>query len=206
MIIATTETRPVARRKDPRTDATRKRICDAASGLFRTCGFVAPTMAEIAEAAGIRRSTLYTHFRDKNAILAAIGDLLMPDLLAVMAELAGPVPTEEAVLAWLRRLAAMIGDRVGAAEIIMETGHLDAPPVASLAIGQAMLGTLASEIRAFARAQDPEETFLRAWAHATLREFGYALTYYARDPDDALADERLRVAAMLFARFARLET
>ena len=52
--------------------ATHARICDAANTLFFDRGFSSVTMEEIAQAAGIRRSTLYLYFRDKDEILAAI--------------------------------------------------------------------------------------------------------------------------------------
>ena len=57
-----------------RRKATRERICSAAREIFLTQGYAAATVEQIALAAGVGRSTLYTHFGDKGDLLAAIAD------------------------------------------------------------------------------------------------------------------------------------
>ena len=73
-----------------RKAATRARICDVANELFFTQDFNSVTMEEIAKAAGIRRSTLYLHFRDKEAILDAIAKAFIAKLRRVIERLPGP--------------------------------------------------------------------------------------------------------------------
>lgn len=188
-----------------RKAATRSQIGAAASDLFLRRGFTAVTMEEIARAAAIQRSTLYTHFRDKDAILSEIAEQFIPDVLAVIATLPGPVPTADEVLHWVERFAALICDQPVPAELLLSTGHLDVLPSASHVFGRDMMKALAERLTAFSRAMLPGETFLLAWAHATLRELAYAVTYFARSPADPMSRDRLRVAASLLARFARLE-
>ena len=63
---------PRAASLTPKKAKTRALICDTARELFFAHGFEATTMEQIASSAGTRRSTLYTHFRDKNQILTEI--------------------------------------------------------------------------------------------------------------------------------------
>jgi AcrR family transcriptional regulator len=54
------------------TAKTRRRILDAAYVLFRRKGFTRANVDEIAAAAKITKRTLYSHFRSKDALLAAV--------------------------------------------------------------------------------------------------------------------------------------
>lgn len=51
--------------------ATRARVFAAFAGLMTQRGFDAITMADLAEAAGVGRTSLYNHFRDKEAVVVA---------------------------------------------------------------------------------------------------------------------------------------
>jgi AcrR family transcriptional regulator len=62
------------------SEATRKRILDAAYGLFYQRGFGRVGVDEISNAAGITKKTLYYHFPSKDMLLGAV--------LSVQAELA----------------------------------------------------------------------------------------------------------------------
>ena len=50
---------------------TRARVFAALAGLMTQRGFDAITMADLAEAAGVGRTSLYNHFRDKEAVVVA---------------------------------------------------------------------------------------------------------------------------------------
>jgi AcrR family transcriptional regulator len=52
--------------------ATRDKIIEAAIDLFARKGFEAASMQEIAEAVGIKKSSLYSHFKGKDQILETI--------------------------------------------------------------------------------------------------------------------------------------
>ncbi len=52
--------------------ATRKHIMDAAYVLFRRRGYARVNVDEIAEAAGVAKRTLYSHFDSKDALLEAV--------------------------------------------------------------------------------------------------------------------------------------
>lgn len=56
----------------PRADDTRRRILDAAYGLFYRSGFGRIGVDEIAAAAGVTKRTLYYHFESKDELLEAV--------------------------------------------------------------------------------------------------------------------------------------
>ena len=51
---------------------TKQEILDAALELFSVQGFEATSISQIADAVGIRKASLYSHFENKQAILVAI--------------------------------------------------------------------------------------------------------------------------------------
>lgn len=55
----------------PESEA-RNRVLDAARPLFVEFGYKGVSMQQIADAAGIHKATLYHHFRDKDALFAAV--------------------------------------------------------------------------------------------------------------------------------------
>lgn len=55
---------------DPRVKRTRKRVQDALFELARDRGFEQIAVSDIAERAGINRSTFYQHYADKETVLA----------------------------------------------------------------------------------------------------------------------------------------
>lgn len=188
-----------------RKSATRSQVCAAATAVFIERGFVSPTMEEIAQRAGIRRSTLYTHFREKDAILAAIAEDYIHEVRDVIAALPGPVPTSAEVEAWIEMFARFVSEHRGPAELIVSTAHLNDAPEPAIWFGDQVMAAFAVRLTAFRKATAAGESFRQAWAEATLRELGLALNYRARHGDSPTARDRLRVAAMLFARFAREE-
>ena len=60
--------------------STRDRIIDASIDLFSRKGFEAASMREISEAVGIKKSSLYSHFKGKDEILESILKLFIAEL------------------------------------------------------------------------------------------------------------------------------
>ena len=78
--MATGAKRPYdARRRRERAEAergaTRRRVVDAARGLFLTRGYVATTMADIAREAGVALQSVYSAGRSKADLLHLVADL-----------------------------------------------------------------------------------------------------------------------------------
>lgn len=73
---------------------SRRRLVDAALELFGEHGYSATTVDEIAEHAGVTARTFFRHFRDKEEVLFADEDELLPLLIATIADPAGPADAE----------------------------------------------------------------------------------------------------------------
>jgi AcrR family transcriptional regulator len=86
-------------------DLTRSRIKDAARTLFYERHFDSTTMDEIAVAAGLRRSTLYLHYKDKAEILAEVIADYAPKAKAMLGKLPGPHPSLQQVQRWTAEVA-----------------------------------------------------------------------------------------------------
>jgi AcrR family transcriptional regulator len=69
-------------RRDDELTATGRRIRDAVIDLFRTRGFHAATMREIAQKVGIESATIYYHFENKEALLYHVMRVTRDDLIA----------------------------------------------------------------------------------------------------------------------------
>jgi AcrR family transcriptional regulator len=57
-----------------RLEETRRRIVEATVDLHRTVGPAATAVAEVARRAGVQRRTVYNHFPDEGALLAACSE------------------------------------------------------------------------------------------------------------------------------------
>src|ERR1700757_2914572 len=72
------EERPRTRTPDPER---KERILAAAADLIAQKGYHAVSIAEIGAAAGITGSGIYRHFESKSAVLVALFDRVIDDLL-----------------------------------------------------------------------------------------------------------------------------
>jgi AcrR family transcriptional regulator len=91
--------------------AAAERILDAAAGLFAERGVAAVGMAEVAQAAGCSRATLYRYFADRDELHTAFvhreARRVGREVAAALAELGeGAEPIIEAVLDAVRRVRA----------------------------------------------------------------------------------------------------
>lgn len=71
-------------RQELRAEETKRNILLAAGELFRSRGYDAVTMREIAKEAGCSHTTIYIYFKDKEALLH---QLSMPSLLDLMKQM-----------------------------------------------------------------------------------------------------------------------
>lgn len=65
-------TRPVPDAGARKSDATRRRILDAAAGTFRATGYAGTTLNDIAAAAGLQAGSIYYHFASKEELLSEV--------------------------------------------------------------------------------------------------------------------------------------
>lgn len=87
----------------------RQRLVVAAVDLFTEQGYDATTVAQIAERAGVTRSTFFRHFPDKRELLVAGQETLSTLLAEGIAEAPADAGALEAVAAGLERAASAFG-------------------------------------------------------------------------------------------------
>src|SRR3989442_14034657 len=87
----------------------RERMVLAAVDLFTEQGYDATTVAEIAERAGVTRSTFFRHFSDKREVLVAGQETLSRLLADGIAEAPAGASPLEAVPAGLERASSALG-------------------------------------------------------------------------------------------------
>jgi len=81
----------------------------AAADLFAEQGYDATTVAQIAERAGVTKSTFFRHFPDKRELLVAGQEVLSRLLAEGIAEAPAPASPLEAVAAGLERASNAMG-------------------------------------------------------------------------------------------------
>jgi len=189
---------PVTRQ--PRRERTRERICIAAREVFLNMGFTAATAEQIALAAGVKRSTLYNHFRDKNEILAAIGEDYFVVVTDVVQQLP-PQPTRAEIDKWIGDFAEFAArERAPTLLVVHFNAAIDMPP-ATREFGVKLMQLFSKQLPAFKRAMKPKEKLAFAKAVVVLRELSWALCYYVEHEGRELSPQMLQVAGDLFERF-----
>jgi AcrR family transcriptional regulator len=87
----------------------KERLVVAAVDLFTEQGYDATTVAEIAERAGVTRSTFFRHFADKREVLVAGQETLSHLMAEGITEAPADATPLEAVAAGLKRAASAMG-------------------------------------------------------------------------------------------------
>ena len=87
---------------------TKERIFDIAINLFAQNGFDATSMREIAEGVGIKKASLYSHYKSKDEILVEILKYPIGRMLTIGQQ---DIGTEELIVSMgLEKFMAMAGD------------------------------------------------------------------------------------------------
>lgn len=199
-------TPPSAPARLPSLQAARKafaraHISQAARELFFTQGYGATTFDQIAKAAGTRRTTLYSHFRDKAEILEQIADEYQDGLCALVTMLDGPVPTRAQIEAWIAALVDFVQHERAPATLVIGLGIGQDTPDAIQRTSERFPKALAARISAFGKALDEGHPRSRAWAKVILRELSLACLQAARQ--DAGSADGIAVVTDLFDWFVR---
>lgn len=199
----------VASPQKPTLQAARKafaraHICEAARELFHAQGYAATTLDQIASAAGTRRTTLYSHFRDKAEILERIAGEYQDGLCDLVTMLDGPVPSRTQIEAWIAALVNFVARERAPATLVIGLGIGQDTPDAIQRTSERFPDALAMRISAFSKAATPGNGLARAWSKAVLRELSLACLQAARG--DEGHDHAIAVATDLFDSFVREHT
>jgi AcrR family transcriptional regulator len=184
-------------------ELTRGRIRDAARDLFYEHHYDATTMDEIAMAAGLRRSTVYLHFRDKAEILADIIADYAPKAKAILATLPGPTPTHRQLQRWIAEVTKFVARERVPLSIILELRRVNRANAAALRqlTSQLLAGLGENNPRFRKAAQADADPALRARALMLLQELTYACEMYLDDSEEACAKALLEITAEDFHAF-----
>lgn len=187
--------------QEARKAFARAHISQAARELFFTQGYGATTFDQIAKASGTRRTTLYSHFRDKAEILEQIADEYQDGLCALVAKLDGPVPSRKLIEAWISVLVDFVRQERAPATLVIGLGIGQDTPDAIQRTSERFPHALAERISAFRNAFTQGHPRTRAWAKIVLRELSLACLQAARDEDGS--EDAIEVVTDLFDYFVR---
>lgn len=183
-------------------DLTRSRIKDAARNLFYEHHFESTTMDDIAKAAGLRRSTLYLHYKDKAEILGEVISDYTPKARTALAKLPGPKPSRDQLTRWMNSVAKVVEVERVPLSIIMELRRNPAH--------KAVLDTLVVELMAGLGEKNPPfkeaasldaDPILRARALLLLQQLTYACELYLDMGGDKFGKAVVEVTVGDFHRF-----
>ncbi|MEV4173263.1 TetR/AcrR family transcriptional regulator [Nonomuraea sp. NPDC049709] len=123
--------------RNRRSAPTRRRIVEAAHGLFATRGYSGTTFQEVADTAGVSVQTVYFHYGSKSQLLkhvvdvASVGDDEPIPLLERpwFVELRGSTDPRKAIALWVRESGAIF-DRVAAILAVVRDAAAGDPEMA----------------------------------------------------------------------------
>jgi AcrR family transcriptional regulator len=183
-------------------DLTRSRINTAARDLFYERHYDSTTMDEIAAAAGLRRSTLYLHYKDKAEILADVVGDYTPRAQAVLGTLPGPAPTLEQLKRWIRKVIAFVEQERVPLSIILEMRRDQDYSRALDDLTTQLLSGLGENNPIFREAASPAaDPMQRARALLLLQELTFTCEQFLFRPKDELSKALLAMTAEHFHAF-----
>jgi len=183
-------------------DLTRSRIKSAARTLFYENHYDSTTMDEIALAAGLRRSTVYLHYKDKAEILAEVIAEYTPKARSILAMLPGPHPSLQQLNLWVKKVARFVAKELVPLSIILELRLTNQDTDALEKLTRALLAALGENNPQFRAASHKDASpMLRARGLMLLQELTYACEIHLSDPRDARGNALLKVAAEDFSAF-----
>ena len=159
-------------------------------------------MDEIAVAAGLTRSTLYLHYRDKAEILREVISDYAPKAQAALANLPGPRPKLDAIARWVKSVSKFVAKERVPLSIIVELRR-DPDTMATLEdLTEGLLLGLGQNNAPFREAANRDaRPGLRARALMLLQELTFACEYYLDDTESSLGSALLQVTARDFHQF-----
>ncbi len=183
-------------------ELTRSRIKDAARTLFYEHHFETTTMDEIAMAAGLRRSTVYLHYKDKAEILAEIVADYVPKAKAKLATIPSANPTLDELRHWLDANFKFVAEEQVPFAILIDlrANRADAIDLDQLTLE--LMAAIGEVVPAFRKAvADNADPMLRARALQLYLLMTFACRLYLESPEDPLSKAMVEITAQDFHAF-----
>jgi len=183
-------------------DLTRSRIKSAARTLFYETHYDSTTMDQIAVAAGLRRSTVYLHYKDKAEIMAEVIADYTPKARGVLAMLPGPHPTLAQLNLWVKKVTQVVAKELVPLSIILELRRTHQDTDALEKLTRELLAALGENNPPFREAsQESASPMVRARGLMLLQGLTYACEIHLGDTHDARGKALLKVTAEDFFAF-----
>jgi AcrR family transcriptional regulator len=180
-------------------ELTRSRIKDAARNLFYAKHFDMTTMDEIAMAAGLRRSTLYLHYKDKTEILSDIVADYIPKAKAMLATLPSARPTLDEVRHWIDANYRFVAREQVPFAILLDLRANRADAIDLNQLTLELMSGIGEVVPAFRRAvADDADPMQRARALQLYLLITFACRVYLEAPDDPHSKAMCEIAAQDF--------
>jgi AcrR family transcriptional regulator len=194
--------------REAHRDLTRSRIRNAARDLFYEHHSDSTTMDEIALAAGLRRQTLYLHYKDKSEILTDIIADWVPRARAFMATLPGPRPALKQLHKWIEEVTKFVAKERAPLSIVLEVRRTSPAHMATLEMltGELLAGLGENNPPFRDAAEGNCAPIMRARAILLLRALTYSCDLYLDDPTKEYARALLQVTAEDFQSFLAQDT
>jgi len=187
-------------------ELTRSRIKSAARMLFYETHYDSTTMDQIAVAAGLRRSTVYLHYKDKTEILAEVIAEYTPKARAVLAMLPGPRPTLPQLILWVKKVVKFVAKELVPLSIILELRHANHDLDALEKLTCELLAGLGENNPPFREASHEDASpIVRARGLMLLQALTYACEIHLANTHDARGKALLKVVAEDFLAFLSLK-
>lgn len=192
------KTPPSPPRRERKKLETRQRVLANASELFRTQGYYATTVEQIAEAADVAVATVFNYFPSKESILSGLGAAIFEEIVPTAAAPLGPAESAQERLVEVFAVAAAAFARAHAAhgDLLLRvsraalTSHVGEEPLARLRWPLSRLvveGQKRHELRS-----DLDAGFA---AELVIGVFGAALLSWLADPRYPVAARMAEAAA-----------
>lgn len=158
-----------------RQDASRNRAAILAAAREILSGFDDLRLSTVAQRAGTGQATLYRHFSTRDALLAAVYETEISELVVAADQLVAEKPPIEALRSWFARLAEYVRVKRGILEVVEISVWKDMSASTMGKLGSA-LGTLLSagaSSEEFRNDIDPRDVILLSWfmSHVTAEEW-----------------------------------
>jgi len=132
--------------------SSRDKICDVAEALFARRGFAGVGLREVAEAAGLGKSSLFHHFRSKAQLYCEVLDRVLRRLGERLAPMGrAPLPVEERLERWIGGLLDGLAEQPTTSRLLLralfeEEDFLQEPPP-ELARAERTLGEMIGQLQ-----------------------------------------------------------
>ncbi len=154
-----------ARRSAAGGQSTAERLLDVAEQEFAARGYAAASLVEIAQRVGIRAPSLYSHYRNKEALYLAVVERLLGHFVPLTSEVLPEAATREAVLDWLRLYVARHFEYPNLARLLQHAA-LDGAPHTDQTVRRLLGPMFREDPRKIASAslEVLEQRLLQGWA------------------------------------------